>query len=118
MVEILTGEVKLVDVEPFKVADRLHEQLKTLFDKASEFVGTLGVEVCVYKLSGEYMKILYAGRIYDTPQRAEGIYHLFMAPRDNTILDETTERSPKREKRRESPIHGRRCKHPLCLHRS
>lgn len=74
------------------VADRLHDQFKDLFDKANKYIGGLGVEISVRKLSTEHTGILGAEKLAQdrweaahaaelAQLRAEGAYRMFVAPK-------------------------------------
>lgn len=87
-----TAEARLVQLpgKAKRVADKLHDQLKAIFDEANQYVGGLGVEVGVRKLSTEHKKILEAEKTAQerwraahaaelARLRAEGSYRLFVA---------------------------------------
>lgn len=101
-----------------KVANKLHDQFKAIFDEANQCITGLGVEIGVRKLSNEHKKILEAETIaqkrweaehaaelarYD----AETIHIIFEATDEESGSHDPPQPSSGRGKRRAAPSRGR-----------
>lgn len=105
------GNLARLSKKASKVADGLHDQLKDIFDEANQYIGGLGVDIGVRKLSTEHERILEAEKIAKerweaehaeelARLRAEGVWRLFFASKNqNDDSSKSTSQPPSRRRK-------------------